>query len=210
MKLNCPSCGAPVEFSSSVSIFAVCTYCGSSLVRHDLKLEDLGKMAQLAEDTSPIQIGTLGKYKGVTFHVVGRVKVQWSQGEWNEWYTAFEDGRFGWLADAQGDFGISFSVPAPSSLSGAVALQVGESVTLSSGLTYRVADIKTATYSGSEGELPFRAMPGRESLAVDLDDQQGGFASVDDSEQDGVSVYEGHWLDIEEFQFKNLRVFDGW
>jgi hypothetical protein len=210
MKLNCPSCGAPVEFSSSISVFAVCSYCGSSLVRHDMNLEDLGKMAQLAEDTSPIQIGTIGKYKNLTFHVVGRVKVGWEQGEWNEWYVAFEDGRFGWLADAQGDFGVCFALNPVPAVPTADAIGVGSKVSLAEGQSFSVSDIKTAIYRGSEGELPFRAMPGRTSKSVDLNNEQGGFATIDYSEQEGVAVYVGEWLDTESFKIKKNINLNDW
>ena len=99
--LNCPSCGAEVTFQSAHTVFTVCKYCQSTLVRKDLKLEDLGKMAQLKDDPTPLQLGTSGKRKG-EFTLIGRVRVEWERGFWNEWYLRFDDGREGWLADAQG------------------------------------------------------------------------------------------------------------
>ena len=44
---NCPSCGAMLTFRSAVSILTVCNYCKSTLIRHDLALENVGKMAEL-------------------------------------------------------------------------------------------------------------------------------------------------------------------
>ncbi|MBP6279063.1 MAG: DUF4178 domain-containing protein, partial [Rhodocyclaceae bacterium] len=61
---NCPACGAPVVFKSSVSFHAVCEFCRSTLVRHGGNLENLGKMADLLEDASPIQLGTEGNFRG--------------------------------------------------------------------------------------------------------------------------------------------------
>jgi len=60
VQVLCPSCGGPVPFQSAISVFAVCPYCTSMLVRHDLDVESLGKMAVLAEDSSPLQIGSAG------------------------------------------------------------------------------------------------------------------------------------------------------
>jgi len=57
---SCPSCGAPVVFKSAGSIFAVCEYCQSTLVRHDQALEDIGKMAALVEDRSRSSWGPRG------------------------------------------------------------------------------------------------------------------------------------------------------
>jgi len=44
---NCPSCGAAITFQSAISILAICHYCKSTLIRHDLELENIGKMAEL-------------------------------------------------------------------------------------------------------------------------------------------------------------------
>ena len=56
----CPSCGAPVRFRGATSIVAVCPFCKSTLVREGVKLEDIGKQAELLEDHSPIRIGAEG------------------------------------------------------------------------------------------------------------------------------------------------------
>ena len=87
----CPSCGAPVRFQSAASILAVCEYCKSTLVRHDLNLEDVGKMAQLQTDGSPLQLRVEGKYRGVHFGVVGRIQLRFEHGLWNEWHLLFDD-----------------------------------------------------------------------------------------------------------------------
>ena len=71
-KFNCPSCGAEVVFNSNHSVYAVCKYCHSMIVRHDLDVEAIGTMASLPEDMSPFQIGTEGYYQGTHFSLVGR------------------------------------------------------------------------------------------------------------------------------------------
>src|SRR5688572_12411014 len=106
LKLNCPSCAATIVFKSRVSVLAVCSYCKSAVVRHDLNVENLGKMAELPPDMSPLQLGTRGKYEGTSFEIVGRLKVAWEEGTWNEWYLLFDSGRDGWLAEAQGFYGV--------------------------------------------------------------------------------------------------------
>ena len=104
----CPSCGAPVQFQSAASILAICEYCKSTLVRHDLNLEDIGKMAQLQTDGSPLQLRAEGKYRGVHFGVVGRIQLRFERGLWNEWHLLFDDMRSGWLGEAQGTYAVSF------------------------------------------------------------------------------------------------------
>ena len=60
---SCPACGAPVVFKSPASFHGVCEFCRSTLVRHGGDLENLGRMADLLEDASPIQLGTEGRYR---------------------------------------------------------------------------------------------------------------------------------------------------
>ena len=88
---NCPTCGAPVLFKSSASFHGVCEFCRSTLVRHGGNLENLGRMADLLEDASPIRLGTEGRYKGVHFAVVGRIQLKYASGVWNEWHLLFDD-----------------------------------------------------------------------------------------------------------------------
>ena len=57
----CPGCGAPVEFRSAQSTHAVCGYCQSTVVRQGEVLSRIGKMAELFDDHSPLQIGAAGR-----------------------------------------------------------------------------------------------------------------------------------------------------
>ena len=53
---NCPSCGAPVQFRWSSAVQTVCPFCHSILVRADLDLKNVGKVADLPPDPSPISL----------------------------------------------------------------------------------------------------------------------------------------------------------
>lgn len=206
--VNCPSCGGPVEFKSSYSVFSVCSYCSSMLVRHDMDLENLGKMATLPPDMSPLQLGARGRYQTKNFLVVGRLKIAWEHGIWNEWYVLLDDGRDGWLAEAQGQWMISFEVsgvpvPPVTQLTSESSLEIP-----GKGL-FQVNDIKQTTCQGSEGELPMKAPQGRKATAVDISNSKNEFGTLDYSEE-GVHVYLGNYMEFEEFQFMGLREFDGW
>ena len=68
----CPSCGAPVEFRSAQSTHAVCAYCRSAVVREGDALKRIGRMAELFEDFSPLQLMAAGRWQGRAFTLVGR------------------------------------------------------------------------------------------------------------------------------------------
>ena len=111
---NCPSCGGPVEFKSGQSIVVVCQYCRSAVARTDRDLKDLGKVAELIETGSPLDIGLRGTWKDVPFELTGRAQLGHEMGgQWDEWYATFSNGWLGWLAEAQGRFYITFQYPIP-------------------------------------------------------------------------------------------------
>src|SRR5919112_428063 len=111
---NCPSCGAPISFRWAGAVQAVCQYCSSILLRHDIDLDKVGEVASIPEDASPIQLGTEGVYANTAFQVIGRILYEYEQGGWNEWHLIFNDGKSGWLSDAQLEYAVSFlSTPAP-------------------------------------------------------------------------------------------------
>ena len=98
---NCPSCGAPVTVplvergADGVPVLPI------DPGAHDLDLKNVGKVADLPPDPSPIQLLTEGTYKGKRFQVIGRIIYEYEQGGWNEWHIVFSDGTSGWLSDAQ-------------------------------------------------------------------------------------------------------------
>lgn len=208
MRLPCPACGAEVVFKSRASVFAICSFCNSTLVRHDMDLESFGKMSLIPQDMSPLQIGTSGIFENSKFEVVGRQKISWSQGTWNEWYLHFDDGRDGWLADAQGLYMVSFQVMDQQVLPELKKLIAGDSVRIGRNL-FTVNDVRDVTCVGSQGELPVRGVQGRQSTSVDLLGDQHQFGNIDYSSE-GDRFFLGKYVDVEDLKFLNLREFDGW
>ena len=219
-RFNCPSCGAEVEFKSAVSIYAVCPWCDSMLVRSDIDVKTIGKMAALPDDMSPLQIGSEGRYDGTHFGVIGRLKIGWRDGMWNEWHILLDSGERAWIGEAQGSFSISFEkesldesgrsyiasrLTTPGSSAG---LGAGFTIAVE-GKTLRAVDIKEATCFGSEGELPFAAPKGRRTVAIDFTGSDGDFATVE-VEKNVFRLYHGRYVEWDEFGFSNLRPLEGW
>ncbi len=205
MKANCPSCGAEVQFKSSISVFSVCDYCKSMIVRHDMDLESLGKTAQLPDDVSPLKIGSRGKYNNASFEVIGRLKVAWSEGYWNEWFILFDDGKHIWLAEAMGFFMLSSEVQQADKIPHLSKIKIGSRYELIPSHMYSADDIKEAVCIGSEGELPFKGLSGRKSTSVDLSNPSGEFACIEYSKQDGSRLFIGKYVEFKNLSLTNLR-----
>ncbi|HEU4371105.1 MAG TPA: DUF4178 domain-containing protein [Methylomirabilota bacterium] len=203
----CPSCGAPITFASAQSLLAVCGHCRTTLIRRDLAVEQVGVMAALLEDATPLRLGTEGVWRGSHFAVVGRVQVRWDGGCWNEWYCVFDDGRTGWLGEAAGEYAVSFPATVPEPLPAWESLQPGGRVTLG-GTAYEVTDVREAEVVGGEGELPFRVGAGWKTAAADLRTAGAGFATLDYSD-DAPQLYIGEIVDLATLCLSGLREPEG-
>jgi ribosomal protein S27E len=209
---KCPSCGAAVEFKSAVSVLAVCDYCQSTLLRNDDAIENLGKMAALIADKSPLQRGAEGKVDGVHFAVIGRIQLRYSQGLWNEWHLLFDDGKSGWLSEAGGEYVFSRPLWVPDTLPAFADVQVGQQH-LIDGKAYRVTNIENAECVAGEGELPFKVGAGYPAPVVDLRDEKGNFATLDysdvcdqlDNRNAKPLLFIGKPMPFKSFAWANLR-----
>lgn len=200
---TCPSCGAPVAFRASASVYAICDFCHSTLVRQDQDLKNLGRMADLLEDGSLIQRGTEGAYHGTHFAVVGRIQLKYGAGFWNEWHLLFDDGRSGWLSEFGGEYVVSFLAHAKEPLPAFRAMRPGMPVMLSD-RSFTVTDLESAHCIAGEGELPFKVDAGYEVNAADLRSEDGRFATIDYSE-DPPLLFVGEPVPAEALKFANLR-----
>ncbi|MBL8403103.1 MAG: DUF4178 domain-containing protein, partial [Dechloromonas sp.] len=202
LSASCPSCGAPVLFKSASSIFAVCAYCQSTLVRHDQALEDIGKMAVLVEDRSPLQLGSEGQYKGVHFALIGRIQLKYNQGTWNEWHLLFDDMRTGWLSEAGGEYVLTFMEQVREPLPAFAALKIGQRLQVAS-RAWTVSNLENAECIAGQGELPFKVGAGYPLAAADLRNESH-FATLDYSETPPL-LFVGEAVEFKSLRMANLR-----
>jgi hypothetical protein len=205
---NCPSCGAPVTFRWSSAVQTVCPFCHSILVRVDLTLQNMGTVADLPPDPSPIQLLTSGTYNNKRFDVIGRIIYEYEQGGWNEWHIVFSDGVSGWLSDAQLQYAVSFLVQG-------VALPAEAQVYRCqhfnfSNIDFEVSTLTMASYKGVEGELPFPFYGKSNMLFADLRTHSNDFATLDYSDQSAPLLFIGKTVPYEALQLQNVRQFEGW
>jgi uncharacterized Zn finger protein (UPF0148 family) len=208
LQANCPACGAPVSFKIGSSVVVVCDYCRSVVARTDRALEDLGKVAEIAETGSPLQIGLKGAYHGAVFELTGRTQLgQQAGGMWDEWYAAFADGRWGWLAEAQGRFYLTFreSTPEQVGIPSFDALELGHAVSaLPGSAPFVVAEKGNARTLGAQGEIPWRVVPGETYAYADLSGQGRAFATLDYSESPPL-IFVGQEATLSELGLADAR-----
>ena len=155
--ISCPSCGAPVTFRSAASVMAVCGFCNSTLIKDAESVRNIGRMSDVLEDYSPLQINASGTVDDRSFTVVGRIQLRYPAGFWNEWYVLDDHGEGAWLSDASGQYTFTrevdraalrgVSLPAFASLAAGSRLELGRAPD-GSALLFVAGDIRTAQCTG--------------------------------------------------------------
>ncbi len=160
-KAACPGCGAPVSFRSAQSTHAVCGYCQSTVVRSGEVLSRIGKMAELFDDHSPLQLGVTGRiatHPGspsatTGFVVVGRLQYRSGQGQWSEWVVAQDDGQTASLSEDNGSYVYARPRPPSRALPDPAHWRLG-ATTAVNGRSYTVTGVDQVQLLAAEGELP--------------------------------------------------------
>ena len=163
----CPGCGAPVAFRSAQSTFAVCGYCQSTVVRQGEVLSRIGKMAELFNDHSLLQLMASGAVDGQDFTLVGRLQYRYGEGTWTEWQALLNDGSTGFLSEDNGAYVFSRPVAPGRDLPPAEQFRVGATTAIS-GQTYSVASNQQVALMAAQGELPRLPTLGQPFAMVEL------------------------------------------
>ncbi|MFN2408130.1 MAG: DUF4178 domain-containing protein [Pyrinomonadaceae bacterium] len=208
---NCPACAGPVEFKSGQSIVVICSYCRSAVARTDRGLQDLGKVAELVQTGSPLDIGIRGKWKDQNFELTGRAQLGHEMGgQWDEWYATFSNGWLGWLAEAQGRFYITFQYQIPEGVQVPAfdQLQLGQPI---NGLPWPtpliVAETGRATALGAKGEIPYLLTPGETYYYADLSGTNRSFGTLDYNQSPPL-VFLGQEVTLAELGITTTRAPD--
>ena len=205
---SCPNCGAAIRFLWAQAVQTTCTYCKAVLVRRDLDLQLVGTQATFPETGSPIQLGTDGKWGNRGFTVVGRIAYAWERGRWNEWHCSMSDGGSAWLSDAQLEYAMTQQVEPSNPIPDPSTLRVGD-VIGAGGRRYEVATLTRARYLGTEGDLPFTSYSRDVALFIDLQNDEGGLATIDTTDTP-PSLYVGEYVAFDALSVRGLREFEGW
>jgi hypothetical protein len=206
-RADCPGCGAPVNFTSLASTHAVCGFCQSTVVREGDALKRIGKMAEVFDDYSALQLMAQGKYAGVNFTIVGRLQYKYAEGSWNEWLAALDDGSTASLSEDNGSFvwtraqvdkaGSTRQMPKPKQW------RVGATTAIS-GKPFSVASVQEVSLMAAQGELPKLPPLGQKFFVVELRSAEAEVLSIDYSTQ-SASLALGCAVNLEELQLTNLR-----
>ncbi len=199
----CPGCGAPVEFRSAQSTHAVCSFCHSTVVRSGDTLARVGKMAELFDDHSPLQLMAAGRWNQRPFTLVGRLQYKGATGVWTEWIALFDDGATAVLAEDNGAYVLAFAASAERDLPEAARFRVGGTTAIA-GKSFSVSSNQDVALLAAQGELPKLPPLGQPFAMVELRSADGEVLSVDYGATP-PALSRGRAVRLEELQLAGLR-----
>jgi Domain of unknown function (DUF4178) len=186
----------------------VCASCNFAIQRTDRGVDSLGKVADLVPIDSPLKLFAEGHQGHESFLLVGMAQIRHEAGGiWQEWYAKLDGGQWGWLAEAQGRYYLTYEEPWLSAPSTAT---VGDKIDVPIGGTTKpmtVGEVTSATYASARGELPYRLVPNETFRYADLSDGEGTFATIDFGDaSEPPKLYVGKQVSIEELQITGGEV----
>ncbi|NVO06867.1 MAG: DUF4178 domain-containing protein [Rhodoferax sp.] len=204
----CPGCGAPVDFRSAQSTHAICGYCRSMVVREGEVLKRIGKMAELFDDHSPLQLQASGVWNGKAFTLIGRLQYRYGEGTWTEWHALLADGSRAYLAEDNGAYVFGTPLP-PQEVAPAEVFRIGASTAIA-GQPFSVASNQQVALIAAQGELPRLPELGKSFAMVELRSQSGdtGAAAVVLSIDYGSTppqLSRGQAVQLEDLKLSGLR-----
>lgn len=187
----------------------MCGYCQSTVVRDGPTLARLGKMAEVFDDFSPLQLQTSGVYQGHSFTLVGRLQYQYPHGTWTEWHAVLDDGSTALLCEDNGAYVIATATEFGRAVPEASTWWLGLT-TAFNGTSFSVASNEQVSLRSAQGELPHLPPLGLPFAMVELRSADGLVLSIDysptvaSSNQPPVLAL-GRSVLLEELQLTGLR-----
>ncbi len=148
------------------------------VVRTGDTLARIGKMAELFDDFSPLQLQAAGVFQGRHFTLVGRLQYRYDQGNWTEWHAVLDDGGSAFLSEDNGAYVFSLPATLERAVPAAERFVVGATTALG-GKPFSVASSQQVSLLSAQGELPRLPALGQPFAMVELRSADGEVFSID-------------------------------
>ena len=193
IELNCPVCGATAPSRLQHAKLIGCEHCQTSLFLEDEAVKHIGENSVLTDVPSIIEMGRRFQYRNWTFEPYGRIRFDYGDGFWDEWWVVLDNGNGHWVSVDEGEIAIESPVEFNETPPGYDTLTIGSEITLTS-QSLRVTERNVATCIGVQGELPEVIAPGETHQYVHLSGPRGLLLTLE-FHDDSFSLYKGLWID---------------
>lgn len=199
--LNCPSCGGSIEGISPHIRSIDCSYCGSWLrLNNQIWKVNAGQKVAL-NAPSFLRVGLLGNLPNGDFYkVLGRIRLQYEQDHWDEWWLEDSSGQGFWLEE---DDGVYYRHTNPQQIdfdNRFLNVNVAEELALNDEVTLFVTEKYEATIVGREGFLPTE--PDTNSIVTYLDGVLDGVKYSLEIEGKHVALSQSKKFDVQSIRWE--------
>lgn len=164
--VQCPGCGFSVELSYRTVKVATCPSCDLVCAIENDRADPTGKSATLTGVLAAVHTNSSGRLQGRPFSCTGRIRCDYQDGYWDEWFLLFEEGTASWLHEEDGRLVLSTQVPVPDNVPKPGQVRPGQRVMVGDRRVY-VSEIGSASIIGIEGQLPRSVRLGQTLQYVD-------------------------------------------
>jgi len=193
-ELICPQCGYRIERKVGTSALIVCPACNSSLFLENEAVRNAGKMAMLVKEPTLLSLRKTFSYRGWRFTPLGRVRYDYGDGFWDEWWVVSDNGGTNWMSVDEGDVSIESQVKdIKTKYLPFEELKIGTQLRVG-GQLLTITEKNSCVCVGAEGELPFRPSSGETFNFVDLLGPKGAMFTIE-YYPDTIECYKGTWVD---------------
>ncbi|KAF1081143.1 MAG: hypothetical protein GQF41_2411 [Candidatus Rifleibacterium amylolyticum] len=193
VSLTCPSCGNVINQMTRSPQMLVCPACNSTHLLNSGRLEDVGKSAILTDFPSIFELHHTFRHKDWKFTPVGRVRYDYGDGWWDEWFVRSDNGKESWVSVDEGEIAIEALVQKGVKVPSFDELKVGGSLIINR-IKMKVIEKNSCTMVGAEGELPFKIAPNETYNYVDLLGPKRLSFTIE-YQNDAIDCYKGVWID---------------
>ena len=168
-EFECPSCGAPIPKRFDASKCLCCTHCGQTSHLLADTLQMAGEKQLLIDYGSMFHIGQQRKIGKLNLIILGRIRFDYEEGFWDEWFAqSLDDGDAWWIQEDDGAFTLFRKRAELDNWVNWSNFTVGKEEELPTLKEKAFITSKArAQVNGGEGELPFKIIPGEAADFVD-------------------------------------------
>jgi hypothetical protein len=161
-------------------------------------------MPDLVAIDTRLGLGDSGRMQQLRFEVLGRLQLHQGTATWNEWYVAWSDGSFGWLAEARGRVIVSHRVERNLGVPPFEGLQPGDRLPLAGLGSAVVEEVGEALIVSAQGELPFQPQLNATYRFADASMSDGMYVTLDYAQGgEDPEIFMGRELSYAELELRS-------
>ncbi len=196
VQVNCPNCGAALDWRFALSKMRDCIYCGTTVLRDGEQLRQLGESGEMLDASCLLRLGAITQLGARQWRPIGHLRFSYGPGWWDEFWCISDDGKASWISVDEGDIVCEVEIEPPHSAP--ARLTVG--VSISFGMeTFTAVEDEQAVCVAIRGELPEAISVGETHRYVDFTGSDGSALTFESwRSEDGASRtawHHGVWSD---------------